>query len=57
MEEVLNKLKELKEIQGRKGNIDQGDYMVGLCNGIELSIALIEGREPIYKNCDRPNIE
>lgn len=57
MEEVLNQLKELKEIQSREGTIDQGDYMVGLYNGLELSIAIIEGREPIYKNCDTPIIE
>lgn len=57
MEDILNKLKELRDIQGSKGNIDQGPYMVGLYNGIELSIAVIENREPIYKDCDAPTIE
>lgn len=57
MKEVLNQLKELKEMQNREGTIDQGPYMVGLYNGLELSIAIIENREPIYKNCDTPTIE
>lgn len=57
MKEALKTLKELNEIQSREGTIDQGDYMIGLYNGIELSIAVIEGREPIYKKCDAPVIE
>lgn len=44
-------------MQNREGTIDQGPYMVGLYNGLELSIAIIENREPIYKNCDTPTIE
>jgi len=32
-----------------RGNWDNNSYMTGLYNGIELSIATIENRKPIYK--------
>ena len=53
----LNNLKELRDMQGKDGTIEQGDYMIGLYNGIELSIAAMEGREPIYKSCTVKTIE
>jgi len=51
--EKLNRLKELRDKQGEKGTIDQGDYMIGLYNGLELAIAMIEDREPMYKECEK----
>lgn len=46
----IDMLKNMKDIQGSKGNIDQGDYMVGLYNGLELAIATLEDREPEFVN-------
>ncbi len=54
VEDKLCKLNELKEIQGREGTIDRGNYMIGLYNGLELSIAIMEDREPIYKDRNIP---
>lgn len=44
---VLGKLKNMKELQ--ESSIIS-DYMTGLFNGIELSISLIEKRDPVFKN-------
>lgn len=49
--ETTKQLKKLRDIQGSDGTIDQGEYMVGLYNGIELAIAVLEGRDPEYKDC------
>lgn len=38
----------LKELQSKKL---EDDYMVGLYNGMELIIALMEGREPVFEDC------
>lgn len=50
--EELVKLRNLVSIQGQKGNWDYNEYMLGLYNGMELMLAVIEEREPIYK--DKP---
>lgn len=46
-ETILNKLKEMKEIQ--KDSLIN-DYMVGYYNGIELTISVIENRRPEFKS-------
>ena len=45
----ISKLRNLRDIQGRKGNYDIDDYMRGLYNGLELSLSIFEGRSPDYK--------
>ena len=50
MDEKLEKLNELKKVQGTHGNWDYCSYMHGLYNGIELAIAILEGREPDFKD-------
>jgi len=52
MKDLLVKLNECKKIQGEKGNYDYDEYMFGLYNGLELACAIMEEREPIYKNKD-----
>lgn len=42
--------KEMLDIQGKKGNYDYDEYMLGLYNGMEYIIALFETREPNYIN-------
>lgn len=37
-------------VQGTKDNYDQGEYMRGLYNGMEMIIAIFEEREPIFKD-------
>ena len=51
LEEWENHLKcskEMLDIQGKKGNYDYDEYMLGLYNGMEYIIALFETREPNY---------
>lgn len=45
----MEKLKELVEIQGQHGNWNYDEYMYGMYNGMELMLALVEEREPVYK--------
>lgn len=49
---ALEKVKELLEVQGRHGNWDYDPYMRGMYNGMELIIAVMENREPSYR--DKP---
>lgn len=45
---ILNKAKEMKNIQGSEGNYNYDDYMLGLYNGMEMIISLFEQREPVF---------
>ena len=45
----ISKLRNLCDIQGRKGNYDVCEYMRGLYNGLELSLSIFEDRGPSYK--------
>ena len=48
--DAVLKLRNLRDIQGKKGNYDYDNYMRGLYNGLELSLSLFEEeREPQYK--------
>ncbi|WP_313757174.1 hypothetical protein [Tissierella sp.] len=46
----LDDLSNLKKIQGSICTIDKGDYMLGLYNGLELALSVMEDREPEYKD-------
>ena len=50
MNEKLQKLKELLAVQGQDGNWNYCEYMRGMYNGMELAVALMEGREPNYRD-------
>ena len=49
---VLNKTKKIKQIKElQKQNIENNkhdEYMVGVYNGIEIALAMLENREPIF---------
>jgi hypothetical protein len=47
--EPLIKMKELLEVQGRDGNWNLDPYMQGMYNGMELMVALAEGRDPVFR--------
>lgn len=52
MKTYKSKLKELKNLRKiQKENIATGkdEYMIGLYNGIELCVASMEGREPVFE--------
>ena len=49
MRTALESLKELHAIQGNDGNWNYDSYSQGLYNGMELAIATLEDREPLFK--------
>ena len=51
---ALRQLQWVKDIQGSKGNWDYDPYMHGMYNGIELAMAIMQDREPVYK--DAPDV-
>lgn len=42
-------IQDLLETQGMNGNWDYNEYMLGLYNGLELSLSILQKREPNYK--------
>ncbi len=60
MKDQLDKAKELLAAQGAHGNWNYDGYMQGMYNGMELIVAVMEEREPVYKEApaewiaDRP---
>ena len=47
--EALTQLREIHAIQGRDGCWDIDDQMLGLYNGLELALSIVENREFRYK--------
>lgn len=45
----IQKMKNVLEAQGQRGTWDYDPYMHGMYNGMELMMALAEGRDPDYK--------
>lgn len=50
----LRGLRDVHAIQGNDGNWDADEYMRGMFNGLELALAIFEGREPAYKATRKP---
>ena len=42
-------LKEMLEVQGADGNWNYDSYMLGMYNGMEFALSIMEGREPFYR--------
>ena len=62
MNTLRSKTKEVKNIRDlQKQSLEKStdDYMVGLYNGLEMAIAILEGREPEFLTCvkESPVIE
>ncbi len=45
----LAKLKEMLEVQGRDGTWNYDPYFHGMYNGMEVMLAVLEGREPAFR--------
>lgn len=52
MRERLDGLKNLRDIHGQTENWDHNNYMTGVYDGLELSLATLEGRDPVLKNAE-----
>lgn len=44
----INKIKDLKAMSLQNVNASHDDYSVGVTNGVELALALLEDREPEF---------
>lgn len=47
----LKELKRIKDIQEQNLRTESDKYTVGLYNGLELAVAIMENRKPIYLSC------
>lgn len=47
----IRELKRIKDIQEQNLGEDQNEYMVGMYNGLELAVAIMENRPPVYVSC------
>lgn len=54
MKNKIQQVRELVNIQGSKGNWDSSDYMTGLFNGLEMSLSILEKREPVFRTYVKP---
>lgn len=46
----LEKLRDVRDIQGQKGNWDYDEYMHGMFNGLELAVSIFEDKDPKYRS-------
>lgn len=46
LEERIKEANKLKDFQGSEGIIQNNPYMIGLYNGMELALSVVEDREP-----------
>ena len=49
----LVKLKEMLEVQGRDGTWNYDHYFHGMYNGMECMLAVLEGREPVFREAPK----
>lgn len=42
-------IKDIVDLQGQNGNYDYDEYMLGLYNGMEMILSMIEKREPLFR--------
>jgi hypothetical protein len=47
---IITELNEVKDIQGADGTWNYDHYMLGMYNGMEICIAILEDRKPVYRS-------
>lgn len=45
----VKELKRIRELQRQALETDIDDYMIGLYNGLEFAVAIMEDREPVFE--------
>jgi hypothetical protein len=50
----IETVKEMVKIQGSDGNWNYDPYMLGLYNGLEFALSILEDREPLFR--DKPSV-
>ena len=53
---ILQKMKDAHAIQGSAGNYNDSDYMLGMYNGMEHMMAVVEERKPKFLSKDCINL-
>ena len=46
---MIDNLKDVHRVQGYDGNWNYDPYMFGLYNGLEMALAIMENREPVFR--------
>lgn len=49
----IRELKRIKDVQEQSLKAEHDDYMIGLYNGLELAVAIMENRKPVYLSCTK----
>lgn len=44
----IQNIKETQKLQIQEAERTGDDYLVGMCNGMEIALALLEGRDPVF---------
>lgn len=52
----IERLRDLVAIQGSDGNWNCDEYMLGMFNGMELALAIMEDRDPVYRTLPKPAV-
>ena len=47
----IRELKRVKDVQEQSLKGAHDEYMIGLYNGLELAVAIMENRKPVYLSC------
>lgn len=50
MQNLVDKVRRIRDTQGMDGNWNYDPYMQGLYNGIEIALSIMEKREPDLKS-------
>jgi hypothetical protein len=54
MKKQIDQIRELRGLQGaaiiQAGEIFDSSYFIGLYNGLEMALSILESREPVYQN-------
>lgn len=53
MEKRIEAMRDVMKVQEYNGNWDYDPYMHGMYNGMELMLAMAEGREPVFRDAPK----
>lgn len=57
MKTTIKQIRNMVNVQGQDGNWNYNSYMHGMYNGLELALATLEDREPIFKDAPKKWLE
>lgn len=49
-EQLISTMRYLKSVHGQPDGYKQNGYKLGMCNGMELMLAVVEERDPVFKS-------